>query len=126
MHQVVTLALLVIFTMPIVQLFQPGRPQPKLPACCRRDGKHGCAMVMQTERARPGDGLAIRAAKLPCSSYPHGTSAPATTPLVVAGPIPVILPLPPRAIDAVSQTEALYRVSFSRSRQKRGPPSFVS
>jgi hypothetical protein len=90
-----------------------------VPACCRRDGKHHCAKT-----DLPGAGSAVVAPR--CAEFPDA----AAFPLHFDNALPrgsqlvfgVILQYP--AIAA--QAAAGYRISFSRSRQKRGPPSLFS
>jgi hypothetical protein len=98
-----------------------------LPACCRRNGQHHCAMPsMRTGDATPDTSPSIRADLAKCPYGPAGTSAP--------GESKVAPPRDSQAIFALlfshpavpTQTEAQYRVSFSRSRHKRGPPAFLS
>jgi hypothetical protein len=105
-----------------------------LPACCRRNGQHHCSMgtmettVTENAMVDPGSspGSAIRADQSRCSYCLGATSA--------RGESKVAPPSDSQAIFASlashpavqTQTEARYRVSFSRSRQKRGPPSLLS
>ena len=90
-----------------------------LPACCRKDGNHKCAM---TERMDDTAGPAFRETSK-CLSFPsHSQSTPAAS--VVGAPIPTqqgevrIVSLP----NSIEQAEAMYRISFDRASQKRGPP----
>jgi len=103
-------------------LFAAVRPmaaaESQLPACCRRLGQHGCTM------ASPSSGPAMQAAL--CPMYPRSgvvpaqikasaTAAPASTPApVISHP------------EAQAQTESYYRISYSRTDQKRGPPAFLA
>ena len=90
--------------------------QQNLPACCRNDGKHRCAMRQKDS----GTGMRGLAEKCPCGPsasltfQPHCVTLPRTAVFSAAlvGPT-----------SAVAQGEALGRISFSRTRQKRGPPS---
>lgn len=90
-----------------------------VPACCRRSGKHHC---MSRMNSNPAESVVVSVNdKCPC--VPQATvashvefSAPATGRAIYAGLVghPAVSP----------QTEAGYRVSHFRSRQKRGPPAF--
>jgi hypothetical protein len=93
----------------------------KLPACCRKNGKHHCQMMETSSRA--DDSLSALKEKCPC--FPQASPAnhvetfrPATRQAVFAGLVshPACSP----------QTEAGYRASYYRSKQKRGPPIFLS
>jgi hypothetical protein len=97
-----------------------GSAESNLPACCRKNGKHHCAMMGKL----PAAGVAFAAVKGKCSSFPRATAAVhietfklANRQAIFAGIVghPTVSP----------QTEAGYRVSHSRSEQKRGPPSFL-
>jgi hypothetical protein len=90
-----------------------------LPACCRRDGKHHCASIETSDAG-------LRAAGPRCAEFPKsgafplhpGTALPGSSQLVFGA----ILQYP----AVIAQAAAGYRISFSRSRQKRGPPSLFS
>jgi hypothetical protein len=91
-----------------------------LPACCRRAGKHHCAFTDGgTQQGRSIDLIAEKC--------PYAPGAPAAFHLAAFAP---------PASDALfaglvshpsihAQTAAQYRISFDRSRQKRGPPSLI-
>lgn len=91
-----------------------------LPACCRTKGTHRCAVKGM---ASPEDGSGVSVVAPKCPMYP----APASSPQGHAAVgIPANLAhfcevVSHPAIHA--QVEAHYRVSFDRTRQKRGPPS---
>jgi len=97
-----------------------------LPACCRRDGKHHCAMM---DMADAQDALSSKVVKLwgpRCPNFPTTWGFPQTFQTALAAvPQPAFAwVLQQSAVPA--QAEAGYRISFCRSRQKRGPPSFLS
>jgi hypothetical protein len=89
-----------------------------LPACCRRDGSHGCALKFLKLRSFAVKGVSIGQR---CPSFPQKTigaqerrAAGVRGPAFYAGLI--------SHLTASPQTEAGYRISLLRSRQKRGPP----
>jgi hypothetical protein len=95
-----------------------GSAESNLPACCRKNGKHHCAML---DRLAAAD-ASFAAVKGRCPSFPRATAAGHTKTFkasngqaIFAGIVghPTVSP----------QTEAGYRVSHFRSKQKRGPPS---
>jgi hypothetical protein len=112
----ITVCLFLIFTLAAPLLTVDA--SSSLPACCRRDGTHHCMLGMSN-----GDtfGKTVSRIAPKCPSFPKATarlgshnwaSAPASissTPVFAHA-------------DSGPQTEARYRVSWSRSRQKRGPP----
>lgn len=94
----------------------------KLPACCRRDGKHHCAMMAVT--VEPSSELQIKAEPPVCPFRSQAsTAAFATTYLPVASAVHFAGLESHPAIH--EQTRASLRVSEVRSHQKRGPPISV-
>lgn len=94
---------------------------PKLPSCCRKDGKHRCA---GDHSSKSTSDRAVRAER--CASFPDAKSLPAPR---IAAPststkavfleiahIPVSRP----------QIRALIRLSHGPGAHKRGPPSLFS
>ena len=99
-------------------------PESGLPVCCRRDGKHHCAMIQMWERQHDNAGQSLNAAARKCSMFPKSPAASfidhSAPPPNVAVNGSVASHPPGRA-----QTEVLYRISHSRACQKRGPPSLA-
>src|ERR1035438_2735635 len=94
-------------------------PESSRAVCCRRDGKHQCAMMAEKESSPEP---AFRAVRATCPDAPSsgavtaysGAAAPEASSAVFAG----LISHP--AVHA--QSEARYRISFTRTHQKRGPP----
>jgi hypothetical protein len=90
-----------------------------VPACCRKSGKHHC----MTHSHANSTGTSVASLRDKCPCVPQATvathvefSAPSSSQVIYAGLLahPAVAP----------QTEAGFRVSHSRARQKRGPPAF--
>ena len=117
MHRSAAAALLawVNFTL-IFAAFSPAMAaDSNLPACCRRAGKHACMLAQS-----PLSGPALQAAR--CPMYPRSGAVPAqarATGLATSASIIAAVTSHPAAGP---QTEARYRMSYSRAGQKRGPP----
>jgi hypothetical protein len=119
-RRLLAISLMLVFGLPLVSSLFGAAADQILPACCRRDGRHHCSMVV--EGGSPKDLSTVRE-KCP---YPpespalllHFSFTPGTAAAVFAGITrhPAISP----------QTEAHLRVSFDRARQKRGPPAFLA
>lgn len=122
MRRALALLLLVGFSFPLIApLFAAGPSEASLPACCRRNGKHHCAMAASMAVSSRYRTISSRCPYRPFAGaalmLPHGFAGPARTaaPIEAAGPA-----------ATVREAEAGYRISFDRSRQKRGPPSVLS
>jgi hypothetical protein len=93
-------------------------PESRLPACCRRNGKHHCVIATEGSSASP----ALHAA--PCLVFPGAKAIPAS-------PMPGVVPArtasgfspPVRSVDALAN-EALLPMLFRALPQQRGPPEF--
>jgi hypothetical protein len=88
-----------------------------LPACCRRNGSHHCMGGMQMSDDETGiSAVAAKCPRCPTATpahFPHSFTpdlSPLAGALIATGP------------TALPQTEARYRISYARTRQKRGPP----
>jgi hypothetical protein len=115
--------LLAVFSFPLIAPAIFADTESQLPECCRRVGKHRCAMTMDES---PSDGVSLRSMQPRCPLYRGALSTP-------AGRYAAILKTSGAIFGAIVshaaiqlQVEAGYRVSFSRSSQKRGPPVVLS
>jgi hypothetical protein len=120
-------ALFLIIVAPfLLPLAVPG-PESALPACCRRDGKHHCAMMehLQAQMQQQGSAATFRTAPegCPCRALLFGRS------ISHAIGIPVSSTYYAGAVShpAITiQTRVRARISSARSHQKRGPPALLS
>ena len=88
-----------------------------LPACCRRNGSHHCSGGMVTDAASQ----AISSISPKCPNFPKAIAAPLPHSFAPQLTRSIGTPLYARPA-ATPQTAARYRVSYARTRQKRGPP----
>ena len=119
-RRMLAISLLILFALPLtLPVFGADAAGTSVPACCRRNGKHHCMMSLNSSRN---------------SSVPtlwQKCPSPVTPPAVSV--LPSFTPSPSASIfagvrrhpAAAAQVEARQRVSFDRSRQKRGPPVFI-
>jgi hypothetical protein len=118
-YRIVTIALLLVSAADLAGPFLIQDAQSALPACCRRDGKHHCAMMDMLD-ADTGD--SPKAVPSRCPSFPkHGVAARLNASAAPA-PVQAVVSLVFTHPEDKAQAEALYRISYARSRQERGPP----
>jgi len=102
--------------------------QWQLPPCCRAFGKHKCMMkrtLLIYRRAECGPSLATASEKCPFScTFGVAATSPQFAPPAAGRALLGAVLRNHQAI--VAPTEARFRIPFSRSRQKRGPPSLLS
>lgn len=123
------ISLLLLFGLPLVSpLLASDAVDASLPACCRRAGKHHCAMSADAG-SQPGVAASKTGASVSivAEKCPYAPATPAAFHLtIVAPPVAAATFAGLAGHPAVhAQTEARYRISFDRSRQKRGPPSLI-
>lgn len=123
MRRALASLLLALFSFPLALPMLRADAASSLPSCCRREGKHHCSM--DSGSAETPSGVALRALHPKCSSYAAASTVPGSYVALLKNSLSIgasLLRYP--SIEA--QTEARYRISFSRSRQKRGPPALLS
>jgi len=103
------------------QLLWLGAPNPEssLPACCRRDGKHHCAMMAVTEEDAAAPALRASSPNCPfrsLSATPAGSSV--GEPSVSCALFSATITQSEQIVQALISS----RVSEARSHLKRGPP----
>lgn len=69
---------------------------------------------------------AVKSARSRCPLFPVGVAVPAAPAAEFAPPPTLLFHSVSNYGSVAQQAEAQYRVSFSRARQKRGPPSLLS
>ncbi len=122
MRRAFAVTLVLVLSLPLIAPALASAPdESQLPACCRRNGKHHCAMSMELGNIPSR----YRVVSEKCPYLPF-----AQTPLLQPHPF-VSVALPASAGPAVGPAaivraaEAGYRVSADHTRHKRGPPAAV-
>jgi len=119
MRRILAMFLLAAFGLPVAAsalAWAQDSGSPHLPACCRRNGAHHCAMLAASNGAP--------AVSATCPSFPQpSATAPATNVAALVPPPPATL-LHRTTFTASQRAETQRRLSRERSRHKRGPPSF--
>lgn len=126
MRQLWAAILLAVFSAPLITPLVAAQPESKLPPCCRRDGKHRCAM-MAAKQALPESGTAaVRSGGMKCPLYPTGKSIPAPLAVYVPPFLFVSLHDTSEAAVAAPVSVACHKRFESLSASKRGPPALLS
>jgi hypothetical protein len=118
MRRPVAIALLLVFTSAYVLPMVMTDAEQTLPPCCRRGGKHHCAMMDKLPHSG-GPGFHAIHSKCPC--WPTGTVFSSHRNVFIGNAPPIYGEFISHPAS-FPQTEAGYLVSRSRSHQKRGPP----
>ena len=121
MGRAISAMLLGLFSYALIVPFVSADSRLPLPACCRRSGKHHCAMPM----ASSPQGTRFSVRNYHCRHFPQGTVFPSG---IGAGAIRPFTALALVKIQPIhyAENEAGYRGCFGRSHQQRGPPPVSS
>jgi len=92
--------------------------EANLPACCRRAGQHHCGMAMQSH-SHSGTTVSEKPGRCPCCT---GFPAGAAHPLMGSQQSIAFYAGAVSHPAQMARQETARRISWSRSRQKRGPP----
>lgn len=98
----------------------------KLAPCCRKSGKHHCAMVTVDAAGEQSSGAALKSGPAKCSLWRCGAATGASDKTCVRANGSAALLLVVRRSLCRTQPYALARQPFSRAWQRRGPPSLPS
>jgi hypothetical protein len=113
--------LLALFSLMLAVPLIASDSQDSLPSCCRRDGKHHCTTGMSAESAVEQAEFGAVSEKCPYLPLSFATDHSQLSSMLVPTTIFYAELRHHPAVHA--QTESKARISFARTRQKRGPPS---
>jgi len=91
----------------------------KLPACCRREGRHHCAMPADSSSA----GAVVQAV---CPAFPEAGAVPAYSKLLGVRPIRAMVASITVHAAPRAQSEPFGYSASRRVRPQRGPPAHLS
>jgi hypothetical protein len=102
--------------------------QSTLPACCRRGGQHHCEMSPEVRALllHEDNGSTRIGAKPEQCPYRQRSLAATHLQTVASGAATTHAAFALHEPSPAAQVECLRRISFDRSRQKRGPPSLLA
>lgn len=124
MRRALSILLLTLFSVSLAApvLLALGASESNLPACCRRDGKHGCSINKQ---ARPAEGAAVSRAAVRCALFPAAHGVPAPHAAESANRSSTIHRFDPGAGDPVPAFGVRVPLASRDAGYKRGPPVFI-
>ena len=123
MRRISAIVLMALLSFPLISpAVFASDADSKLPACCRRGGKHACAM-MDSQSAQPS-GPTVQASR--CPFFPTAKAVPGNRTISLTGISPAVFAGLVSHPASRLQTEALCRMSYSRAGQKRGPPTSLA
>jgi len=126
MRRVPATLLVFLFSFSLIAPALSVDAQANLPACCRRGGKHHCAMMDRDMAEAPSSGVAIDTLRVKCPFFPNGgATVPECGPALLTASQTAGVAVVSLIADR-TRTEAGYRISLSRSHHKRGPPILLS
>lgn len=124
MRRLLSIFLVVFFSLGPLAATLEASDDARLPACCRRHGAHHCAMPAQMASmiADAASGNAVLTAPSTCPAFPASTAVTATGPQALAASS-VGLPMLLAQLHSPAACRASARLSKLRTRASRGPPA---
>ncbi len=124
MRRALATLLLALFSFSLISpALLAADPEANLPACCRRDGKHHCAMMGAMQSESPS-GPALQTDR--CPSFPATGGIPSDPAVSLPRLFQAIFAGPLTRCGFLLETKTLGLSSYSRAGQKRGPPARIS
>lgn len=119
MRRILSSLLLFVFALPLVAPAMSQTAQQRLLLCCKRGGAHHCITSATMEDGNPAPTFREHC---PANPQPAATAHAANW---IIGSHDLAVAATEISPLRIPQVEAGYRISFHRSRQKRGPPAPV-
>jgi hypothetical protein len=125
MRRALALLLLAVIGLPLISPTLLANPRSELPACCRRDGSHHCAMAAVVDEASPATpAIGGLQPKCPFSPKPGVLPVDSRTGVVAVGSRTV--PTDSIQFQIADPNCGLPRIGARDAKQKRGPPPTLS
>jgi hypothetical protein len=121
MRRGLTVFVLAVLCFPLIAPLLRADAAPELPACCRRGGKHHCAMMDLAAGSSSGQALGSLRSKCPLFPATVGVASAAKIVLLAAAP-QTIAPQGFRRTIAFPDRSPL-RLALRGPVRKRGPPA---
>ena len=129
MQRSIAIFLVLFFSIGPLAALSPASEDAALPPCCRRNGKHHCAMYMAMMAARtpiPSGAQPIARAPSHCPYYPQHPAVWWSTPAHALAAAPIGLPELLAQPHTPAAARAAARLTQIRTRASRGPPASAS
>ena len=126
MRRGISILFVLFFSLGPLAALSPASEDAYLPPCCRRNGKHHCAMYMAMMAARtviPPGATPIATSPSHCPYYPHQLPPPWGTPPLALIAAPAGLPKLLAQRHSPPAGRAAARLAQIRTRAGRGPPA---
>jgi len=117
MRRLLAILLLAAFGLPTVAplLAQTQDPDRNLPACCRRNGTHHCALSIAAQSSN------APIVSMRCPAFPQNAAVASLTPAAFL-PTHASIKLPIAVQSVLWHAETQRRISRERTHRTRGPP----
>jgi hypothetical protein len=128
MRRAISILLVLFFSLGPLTAILRADDESSLPACCRRHGKHHCAMSEPSAVAAmlaASGAVPVAAAPSRCPYFP-GYLAQSMAPISALAPTPVAIPAPRAQAHSPSPISASVRLRPLLACPSRGPPAPVS
>ena len=125
MRRSLTSLLLTVFSFPLIAPVVLANTASDLPSCCRRNGKHHCAMPEMVDQGELPGGPTVQATRPKCPLFPKAGFVAIFSKTILVSVSPQVGPphLFHLAIQKKNQNPP--RIAFGGSAQKRGPPAIL-
>lgn len=114
--------LVAVFSFPLIAPVLFANPASDLPACCRRNGKHRCALADMADQGALPAGLTVKAIQPKCPLFPNASTVAVSCHTVPGSSSDVRVRLV--FLSANRKTnENIPQIALRGSVRKRGPPT---
>ena len=126
MRRALALLLVAVLSFPLIAPVLLANTASDLPACCRRDGKHHCAVVdMANQRELPAS-QSVKALQPRCPLFPKAGVVPACSKTILLSVTPRVGAPHLFYFRIAKPDDNGHRIALSGSVRKRGPPTSLN
>jgi hypothetical protein len=126
MRRALALLLVAVLSFPLIAPVLLANTASDLPACCRRDGKHHCAVVdMANQRELPAS-QSVKALQPRCPLFPKTVLVPAYTKTLLLSVTPRVGAPHLFYLTIAKPDDNRPLIALSGSVRKRGPPTSLN